>query len=242
MTNLKIVSEYATCDVKLDVIHGEPRKVNGLEIVMKDDGSPKLTYKDPSGTEIVRYAEVDAVTGQPIQGRTSVYMDKLGNVYQKAEIKAYYETVDGQFIEANKNEKTEVFEIKAYEPIENYLNKYQMDKYYQVKPSPGLSKKDFAKEQAIEANTVELLKLWLHMDKNEVVARGTLNITSAGYLPSVGYLRAIRLGKDKWTFEMAVFKETKPFSWSESVDFKATPRTTKPKANGDKPSAQVDDL
>lgn len=246
--NLKIVSDVASAEVKLDVIHGDPRKVNGKEIVMKDDGSPKLTYKDPSGVEDVHYVELDAVTQQPLQGRTAVYMDKNGTVYQKSEAKAFYQVADssgeptGELIEATKNEKTEVFEVKAWEPVENYLNRYQMDKYYQVRPSPGLAKKDFAKQQAIEANTVELLKLWQHMNNKGVVARGTLNITSAGYLPSVGYLRAVDLGGGKWTFEVAVFRETKPFTWSEDVEFKPTAKATVKPTKGTKATAQVDEL
>jgi hypothetical protein len=202
MANLKIVSEVATCDVKLDVIHGDPRKVNGKTIEMKNDGAPALVYKDPTGKEVVQYQEIDATTQQPIQGRSSVYVDKAGNQYQKNEVLAFYKVAESdELIPAIKNDKTEVFEVKTWDTLENYLNKYQMDKYYQVSPSSGVSKKDFAKQQAIEANTIELKKLWDHMTKNEVVAKGTLNITSAGYLPSVGYLRAITLG-NQWTFEV----------------------------------------
>ena len=238
-SNLKIVCDVATCDVKLDVIHGEGRKVNGRAIIMKKDGSaPQIRYKDPTGNTPVQYQEVDATTGAILQGRTSVYADASGNVFQKSEVKPYYETVDGDMIEASKNQKTEVFEIKAFEPVENYLNKYQMDKYYQVRPSPGLAKKDFAKAQAIESNTTEMLKLYTHLNHNEIVARGVLNITSAGFLPSVGYLRAVDLGNNTWTLEIAIFKETKPFSWSEKIEFKAKPRVT----INNKSTAQVDEL
>lgn len=230
MANLKIVSDVATCDVKLDVIHGEARQVNGKQIEMKDDGSPKMTYKDPTGTDVVFYQEFDVATRLPIQGRNSMYVDQSGKAYNKAEVLPFYKVAESdELIPATKNEKTEVFEVRTWDSLENYLNKYQMDKYYQVSPSSGVSKKDYAKELAIQSNTAELKKLWDYMHAKGVVGKGVLNITSAGFLPSVGYLRAIQLG-DRWTFEMAIFKETKPFNWSEGMDWKPTLTNGTPKA------------
>lgn len=243
MANLKIVSDVATCDVKLDVIHGDARKVNGKEIEMKDDGSPKIIYKEPTGKDIIVYQEFDAVTQQPIQGRTSAYVDPSGKAYQKSEALPFYKVADSdELIPATKNDKTEVFEVRTWDTVENYLDKYQMDRYYQVRPSSGVSKKDFAKALAIQANTVELKKLWSYMYDKKVVGKGVLNITSSGFLPSVGYLRAIKLG-DKWTLEMAIFKETKPFIWSEALDWKPTLSESLPKVvKGKHSTAQVEEL
>jgi hypothetical protein len=215
MPNLKIVSEFGSADVKIERIKGDARRVNGKEIEMKTDGSPKIVYKDPTATDLLEYAEFDDATGTRIQGRTAKYVDQKGTEYSKQEITPFFKVQESEeLIQACKNEKTEVFEVRAYEDCQNYLDRYQMDAYYQVYPSSGTSKKDFAKAQAVEANTTELKKIWEALYGKNVVAKGTLNISSAGFLPSVGYLRAVELPGNKWTLEMAVFKENKPFSWS----------------------------
>ena len=95
-----------------------------------------------------------------------------------------------------------------------------MDSYYQVKPSQGKSKSDFTRKKTYHANTTALKKLWDHMWTNKIVGKSTLNITSSGYLPSVGYLRAVELDGKNWTFEIAIFKQPKAFQWTEEKDFK----------------------
>ena len=217
--NLKIASEFGNAEVKVDPIHGEPRKVNGKAIKVKSDGSPVLKYKDPTGTDELVYQEIDAATGQPIKGRTSVYVDPNGKEYAKDEVTAYYQTEDDELIPATKNVKTDVFEIKKWEPLENYLDKYQMESYYQVRPSAGDSTRDHTKRLNVELNTVELFKLWKHMTKEGVVGRGELNLSSSGYLKKYAYLRPIKVGTDGWSFEIAVFKENKPITWHEKLDW-----------------------
>lgn len=244
MPNMKIVTEFGTCDVKLERISGEARKVNGKPIEMKSDGSPKLKYKDPTGTNEVLYTEMDVHSGALISGRSSCYVDGVtGKQYQKNEIVPFYIVEDTQeLIPAVKNEKTEVFEVRAWEDVANYLNKYQMDAYYQVYPSSGVSKKDFAKKQAVESNTAELKKIYEHMRDKGIVGRGTLNITSAGYLPSVGYLRAVTLPDGNWTFEVAIFKENKPFTWSEKPDWRPTLKKPVPVTSNGQVAASIGDL
>lgn len=215
--NLKIQSDIATCSVKLDLIKGEPRKVNGQTILMKPEGAPTLKYKTTAG-QLARYVEIDNATQNLLSsGRSSVYVDEDGNQHDKKNLEAFYVTEEDALIPAMINEKTEIFEIKKWEPAINYLDRYQMDKYYQVRPSSGTSKKDYVKQREVEFNTEQMKKLWDYMFSESVVGRGTLNVTSSGYLPSVGYLRAVDpddTGKS-WTFEMAVFKQSKPFSWKE---------------------------
>lgn len=217
---LKILSDIATADIKLSNLSGKTnRKVNGKEIEMKQDGSPQIVLKTAQGKEckFVRLSK-----GAVVEEVTNGYQDEDGNTYNKADLVPHYVTVDGEHIPASVNEKTEVFEIKTWEPVQNYLDKYQMDTYYQVKPSQGKSKSDFTRKQTYQANTIALKKLWDHMVKNQVVGKSVLNITSSGYLPSVAYLRAVEID-GKWTFEIAIFKQPKVFEWVEEKNLKLEP-------------------
>ena len=213
--NVKVVWKEGTCDVKLENLSGkgEPRKVNGKEIVMKSDGSPKITYKNPSGDELA-FCRVDQ-NGTVIAGSLSNgYANSKGELAQDKV--PYYETIDGEHIEAVKNEKSEVFEVSKFEPMKAYLDRYIIDKFYQVKPSQGKSKKDYQRNVTIRANTVALKKLYDHMVKNNVVGRGTLNITSSGFLPTIAYIRPVSApngSQDEWTLEIGVFKQQKRFTW-----------------------------
>ena len=236
--NIKIVWPEGTFDIKLENLSGkaEPRKVNGKPICMKTDGSPEIVRKSPAG-KVVEFAR-RAPNGDILTETMNCYVDDEGNAFSPAEVLNYYKTEDGELIEATKNDKTDVFEITKFEPLENYLDKYQMDSYHQVKPGQGESKKDFAKRQSIQANTVEMKKLWEKLHSENLVGRGILNLTSNGWLPSVGYIRAIKVNGSKWTLEMAVFKQPKMFTWIEELEFKPT-KIEQPKA---KATAQVEEI
>lgn len=215
---MKINSEYGSADVKVDLIHGEPRKLNGKEIVMKSDGSPKLKYRDQQGNDLM-WLEVDKVSGSVIKGKSVGYGGADGIILPKEQVVTLYELEDGTFVEAVKNEKTDVFEITKWEPLENYMDKYQMDSYHQVRPDCGDSVKDHSKKLNVEVNTVELFKLWKKMNADNIVGRGEWP-SASGYLKKYAYLRAVKVGTDAWSFEIAVFKETKPVTWSEKLDWK----------------------
>lgn len=219
---VKIVYQGGTFDIKLENLSGkaEPRKVNGKPIEMKRDGTPKIVRRTPEG-KTAEFAR-QAPDGTILTEVSNIYIDENKNPYEDAQLTKYYVTEDGEEIEATKNEKTEVFEITKYEPLENYLDKYQMDSYHQVKPGVGESKKDYAKKVAIGANTVEMKKLWDKLNSENIVGRGTLNLTSNGWLPSVAYVRAVKVNGTKWTLEIAIFKQPKQFTWLEELDFKPT--------------------
>jgi hypothetical protein len=235
---LKIVWPEGSFDIKLENLSGkaEPRKVNGKPICMKTDGSPEIVRKAPNG-KMVEFAR-RAPDGSILTETMNCYVDDTGTAYAPNEVLNYYKTEDGDLIEATKNEKTEVFEVSKFEPLENYLDKYQMDTYHQVKPGTGESKKDFAKKLAIQANTVGMKKLWDKLNSENLVGRGTLNLTSNGWLPSVGYIRAIKVNGSKWTLELAVFKQPKMFTWVEELEFKPT-QIQQPQT---KATAQVEEI
>jgi hypothetical protein len=222
--NVKIVCSEGSFDAKVESLSGkaEPRKVNGKEVLMKDDGAPQVFYKNTKG-EPLHFARVK--DGKPMVNANGEN-EALSNGYvnDKGELCPdtipYYQTIDGEFISATKNEKTEIFEITKFEPMQNFTDKYIVDKYYQVKPSQGKSKKDYQRLQSVNANTREMKKIWDYMAEHNVVGRGILNITSAGYLPSIAYLRPVNLGGKQWTLEIGMFKQQKRYSWVEEMDFK----------------------
>ena len=221
--HLKIVCDICTFDSKTESLSGkaEPRKVNGKEIEMKTDGSPVIHRKNSKGNDLV-FCKVK--NGQPLLD-ASGKKEELGNGYMDSnnqlatDVVPYYKALNGDTIPATKNEKTEVFEITKWEPSTNFTDKYIVDKYYQVKPAQGKSKKDFQRLACINANTREMKKVWDYMTKEEVVGRGILNISSAGYLPTIAYLRPVSLGSH-WTIEIGIFKQQKRYTWLEEKDFK----------------------
>lgn len=229
------MSEVATADIKVINLSGKSnRTVAGKEIEMKQDGSPKIVLKTQAGEE-TRFVRVK--DGKILEDLSNGQADSKDNLYAKGDLIPYYQTIDGEQLQASVNEKTEVFDIKSWEPVQNYLDKYQMDKYYGVKPSQGKSKSDFARKKTYQANTSALKKLWDHMNNRQVVGKAVFNITSSGYLPSVGYLRAVEQDNGKWTFEIAIFKQTKVFPWIEEKKFKPVDIKEPKKA-----TAEVDDL
>jgi hypothetical protein len=235
---LKIAWEDGTFDVKIENLSGKGngRTVGGKPIKMKRDGAPVIV-RQANGKK-VEFCRVDE-DGNVHKKLSNAYTDGT-DVFTEAETEKFYETEDEQLIPAVKNEKTEVFEITKYEPVENYLDKYQMDSYHQVKPSPGSSKSKFAKTKAINANTLGMKKLWDKLNKEGVVGRAALNLTSNGYLPGVAYIRAVKVdGGSKWTLEIAIFKQPKEFTWTEDAKWKPD-EVTMPKSSGT--SAQVDDI
>lgn len=235
---LKIVYDEGTFDIKLENLSGkaEPRKVNGKEIQMKRDGSPVIIRKTNTGKKC-EFTRVDT-NGTLIGEVSNAYLDEDGQIHQEGGLMKYYVAEDGEEMEATKNEKTEVFQISKYEPLEAYLDKYQMDSYHQIKPGQGESKKDYARKLAIQANTVEMKKLWDRLDREQVVGRGILNLTSNGWLPSVAYVRAVKVNGTKWTLEVAVFKQAKRFTWIEEMDF----RPSKVEAPKPVTANQVEDI
>jgi len=226
MPNLKIVWEDNSFDTQLVNLSGkgDARKVRTKdgavkEIEMKNDGTPKLVRI--AGDKVVEFARRVDDTGQIIvSGSVSnVYIDEDKSAHDESELSVFFLATDGELIPANKNSKTDNMVITAFEPIKNYADAYQMERYYQVLPSQGSSKKDMAKKVAITANTSGMKKLWDYLMENHCIARGILNITSAGYLPSTAYVRAVVIDDTKWTLEVAIFRQKKQFLWVEEQKY-----------------------
>lgn len=216
--NLTITSQVGTFQAKIENLSGkaEPRKVNGKMLDMKSDGSPKIIYKNSKGDEL-KFCRVK--DGKPLvnaNGETEAlsngYIDSNGNLF--TDKIPYYITIDGEQIQATKNEKSDVFEIVKFEPLKNFTDKYIIDAYYQIKPTQGKSKSDHQRALTIRANTSGMKKLYDYMATNDVVGRGVLNVTSSGYLPTIAYVRAVEIDSNgSWTLEVGVFKQQKRYTW-----------------------------
>ena len=224
---MKIVWEDNSFDTKLVNLSGKGdlRKVrtkNGAvkEIEMKNDGSPKLVRTSQQGNPVEFARRVD-ITGQIIRSGTvsNVYVDAENIVHEDSNTMVFFLATDGELIPAHKNSKTDNMVITSFESVHNYTDAYQMERYYQVLPSQGSSKKDMAKQVAIKANTSGMKKLWTYLIENNCIARGILNITSAGFLPSTAYVRAVVIDDSKWTLEIAIFKQKKQFLWVEEQKY-----------------------
>lgn len=165
---------------------------------------PEVEAKAPDGS-IVK--ERTTYQGQVLgQGATQrQWVDDNGIVYQKAQLKFYY---NGQ--EVQENTQTKVFTITGYQALKNYTDTYVIASYYEIFPHNNDMKKDFDKETARITNLVGMKKLWEHLKTTNQVARGEFCASSKGFVASDGYIRAIEFG-NKWGLELGVFKEEKVF-------------------------------
>ena len=244
MAKIKIVWEDDnSCDVSLVNLSGKadpPMIVNDegdiRELETKGDGTPIVIRRHEDG-EACEYAR-SLPSGEVVNGVISMgYQHPNGEVFKDAQLNKFYVTVDGEEIAFEPKDKTDIFEIASYEPMDSYMDKYQIVKYYQVMPSDGAvskskkSKMDMRKQLTIDVNTAGMLKLWKHLHDNNLLGKGQLNITSTGRLPSYGYLRAVVLPDNEWTLEIALFKQRKEFIWKEKMEFKAQPMKKKVTSN-----------
>ena len=236
---VKLISPVGQVDVKLENLSGkaEPRKVNGKEIEMKADGSPKMMYKNSHG-EILTFAR--EWNGQVVQGTTNCYVNDKGVPHTAAETTPHYIALDGEHIPAQKFGKDDVFEIKNWCPESDYTDASVLDKFYQVSPSKGKSKTARTQTQELNANTASLKKLYDYMKQNGVIGKGKLNVSST-YLPTVAYIRAVDIGKSQWTVEIGLFKQKKQFTWLEEKEFKAKTVKGQPTAAATE-AVEVDEL
>lgn len=217
--NIKIMCDQFAFDVKIANLEGkgEPRKVNGKIIKMKPDGSPEFVRKNEKG-EVVGF--FNTKDGQPVltNGRGYYTYDEQGDSKIPKEkaglVVCYYETEDGELIQAHDKQKTEVFEIQKWEPLENYTDKYIINAYYSLIPSKGKSKNDHQRNLNAKSNERGMRKLYDYMITNGVVGRGVLNITSGVGLPTLAYIRPVPLDKQgNWTMEIGTFKQQKRYMW-----------------------------
>ena len=225
MANVKIVSSIATCDVKYTNLSGkgEPRKVNGKYIQMKD-GRADVVRKNSKGELLKFFNEKDG-NAVETNGRGYYTADVNGIPIAKADvINQFYQAEDGELIPCKIYQKTEVFEIKKFEPISAYTDKYIIDNYYSLEPSKGKSKTDQARAMQVKVNTAGMRKLYDYMITNKVVGRAELNLTSGGNLNTIAYVRAVPLNDaGDWTLEFGTFRQQKRYLWVGSAVVEDTP-------------------
>lgn len=207
---LKIMWEDSSVDVKYERLRGDNRKVNGKEIQMDNYGSPKTIKKTPAGIEV-------------IGKMTKSKYDTDGNqLPDDIEVLEYFVTVDGEEIPtSNAFGRTEVLNIKKFEPLEYYTDRYIIDAYYQLMPSSGKSKKDYDKAMCKRANTLGLKKLWDKLYTEQVVGKAEFNMRDSK-LPNYAFVRAVKINGTKWTLEIGRYKQQKLYSWVEEDSFKTT--------------------
>lgn len=165
---------------------------------------PPVEAKAPDGSIVKECTVYQGAVLAP--GSTNrQWLDDKGNVYQKAQLKFFYQ---GQ--EVTENSQTKVFTIVGYQPLKNYTDNYVISSYYELFPHNNDMKKDFDKETARVTNLVGMKRLWEHLNNNKLVARGEFCASSKGFLASDGYVRAVEFG-NKWGLELGVFKEEKIF-------------------------------
>lgn len=140
-----------------------------------------------------------------------MWCDDEGNFYEKSQIRFY----DGED-EVSEVQKTETFEITGYEPVQNYTDRYVIDKFYELFPSNNDAKKDYDRDIAIRANRTQMKKLWDKLMNEGVVGRASFNVSSRGFYESDGYVRAVSI-EGKWGLEVGVFKEQKVFEHLNEV-------------------------
>jgi hypothetical protein len=165
---------------------------------------PEIEAKAPNG-KVVK--ERTTYQGQVLgPGSTQrQWVDDDGNVYAKAELVFFY---DGEPVQ--ENSQTKVFHVEQFQPLQNYTDKYIIDKYYELFPSNNGMKKDHDREVAERSNLSQMYKLWKYMMENDVCARGEFCTSSRGFVASDGYIRPISI-EGKWGLEIGVFKEEKIF-------------------------------
>jgi len=194
-------------------------KYEPLNMSEKDKG--KVIFKSQAGKE-VKLSTVGE-DRKPIP-TFKAYLDEDGKEYAKADLIAYdpdtNEVIDSY-------ESTTVFNILKYEPIEFYTDHYVVDKFYELSPSDDGKKKDIDRKLANDINLTGMKKLWDHLIENNLVAKAEF-IPAAGYRPSAGYIRAIKINGTKWTMELGVFRQEKIFSHIQERNIKPVEMVAKP--------------
>lgn len=247
MSNVKVVCSVATFDCKYTNLQGkgEQRKVNGLPILMKPDGGAEVVRKNTKG-ELLKYFNKDK-DGKPIVSSGRGYctyenvngVDVPKDIVDKNDIVSYYQGEDKDkegnpiitLIPCKKYTKTSVYEIKSFEPLNNYTDKYILDSQYGIAPYEGKSAKgetDHARQLRITANvrvnTAGMKKLYDYLLDNKVVGRAELNLTSGATLNTLAYIRPVPLDKQgNWVLEFGTFKQPKRFPWVGSAVIEETP-------------------
>jgi hypothetical protein len=241
MANVKIVWKEGTFDVSYSNLNGkgEPRKVNGKPILMKPDGGADVARQNSMGEPLAQFT-LDK-DGNPVQSGGRAYCTYSEVLSGKKDVKVpkaiadtvneFYQTLDGELIPAKEYGKTSIYEIKAFEPLINYTDKYIVKGYYGIAPYQGESKKNetdhnrtLRKAKNMALNTIGMKKLYDYLTANQVIGRAELNLTSGSTLSTLAYVRPITLDdKGSWALEFGIFKQGKRFPWVGSPVVDETP-------------------
>jgi len=206
---MQILWDDESVDVKYERLRGDNRKVNGQEIQMDNYGSPKTVKRTAQGLEVV---------GKMTKHKYDSDGNQLADDVETIE---YFVTVEGQEIPTtNAFGRTQCMQIKSFEPLEYYTDRYIIDAYYQLIPGQGKSRKDFDKAMTKRANTMKLKKLWDKLYSTNTVAKAEFNMRD-GKLPNYAFIRAVKINGTKWTLEIGRYKQQKLFSWVEEDNFTA---------------------
>lgn len=181
---------------------------------------PEIVAKASDGT-VVR--ERMFFNGQQVIGSTRQYADDNGKIYQKDELTFFY---GEQVVE--QVSQTKVFEITEYQPVQNYTDKYVIEKFYELFPDDNGMKKDIDRKMAINGNSIQMRKLWTHLMENALVGRGEFNASSRGFVSGDGFIRAVEFA-GFWGLEIGICKEEKVFSHLQEHAPTIMPSVDKPK-------------
>lgn len=133
------------------------------------------------------------------------WVDDAGNIYQKAQLKFFY-----QGEEVTENTQTKTYVIAGYEKLSNYTDTYVISKYYELFPHNNDMKKDYDKEMARVTNLISMRKLWEYLNQNKLVGRGEFSPASRGFITGDAFIRAIEIG-NQWGLELGTFSQQKKF-------------------------------
>ncbi len=220
---IKIRAEDVIFESKLENLSGkgEPREIifKGEKKIleMKADGSPVIVRQ--INGKPARMVRLDKSTGQVFGECSNMYMTEDGELAETSDVDCFYQAGE-ELIPAQHNVVTGELVITSFMPEGEYIDDYVIDKYYQVVPYNGKSKNNKTKEAVRDSNIASMKRLWDKLALEGVVGKGQVSLSSAGWLPSVAFIRAIR--KEYWTLEIGIARQRKQFTWKEEHSFKLT--------------------
>lgn len=196
----------------------------------RENMAGKTEFVEPQGYspegKPVQRKQLDLSTGLPIQ-YTFKYVDEEGNAWEKGEITWKL----GEDI-VSPIEMTSVFEIKTYRPVDEYVNRFVVDKFYELYADDGASSKkkrsDADKDRTRISNLSGMRKLWDKLIAENMVAGGHFNPASGSFKPGMAFIRAVKVNGCKWGLELGVFKEEKIFSYLQEGVPHAVPSAQRP--------------
>jgi hypothetical protein len=172
-----------------------------------------------------------SIDGKPLQRKnvnpdtlepvtyTTKYLDDTGKAYEKSEV--IWKDDQG---EIGLTEATKVFEIIAYRPLSDWLDKYLIDNYQEIYPANGSGEKkisDVQKNKIKLGNTLGMRKLWEKLHSEHVIGEASeFNLTTGSTRGKTAFIRAVSKMvlennelKEKWGFEIGITGEEKEFKY-----------------------------